>query len=530
VEVPLRIDRFDIRGELGRGGQGMVLLAYDPKLEREVAIKVLSQEHISSDATLQRFQREARSTAKLHHPNIVEVFDYSPADANIAYIVSERLEGKTLSQVLALRNEALAAPVAAAVAHEICLALQHAHERSVVHRDLKPDNVFWEPNGRIVLVDFGIAKAISKDASAVDLTKASEVLGTPYYLAPEIILRTGMSPRVDLFSLGALMHFLVTKSEAFAEESLLGVMRRIVAGAWHPLPASLPAPFIALVQRLLATDPNDRPKNADEVAEALLPIIALGSSPDPRRVLKNALANLQAETGEWHIAPPKALTAKTDAQLLTMVTSVTSVKKDQGTQVLKLPNKGEHTTMTTLPVTQPKAASAKKRSSAGLVLALAGLAIIALGAAATWALQKPRPSPVVETPPAPVETKADPKPDDLPAPRTTEAIAVPTPAEEPARTPPRAAPRNVAAKTKVEREGAKVLGLGTLRIVALPWADIYIDGEKQGTTPGFRMKVLSAGKHRVRATNPGYQANEKDVVVPADESVFVDLSFEATGD
>lgn len=190
-----RIDRYEIIDRLGSGAMGEVLLAFAPKLRREVAIKVL-HDHIADDDQRRRlFHREARTAAALDHPNVMKVYDYSGADESHVYIVMQRLRGVDLGTVLDSLTQ-LPEAIVIAMAYEICLALQHTHDEGLVHRDLKPDNLFLEPDGRIVLADFGIAKAFDDSASLGNtmVVEKSQLLGTPLYLAPELIRGGAASP------------------------------------------------------------------------------------------------------------------------------------------------------------------------------------------------------------------------------------------------------------------------------------------------------------------------------------------------
>ncbi|MBI3179607.1 MAG: protein kinase, partial [Deltaproteobacteria bacterium] len=162
VGLPERIGRYEVLGLLGRGGMGRVVRGHDPTLHRDVALKLVEPSAVPPDALAEMrflFHREARATAQLRHPGIIEIYDYSGPDADLMFIACELVEGPTLRDVLEQRG-ALAPALAAAVAFELAQALAHAHAHGIVHRDVKPENVFWLPSGRIVLSDFGIAKSL----------------------------------------------------------------------------------------------------------------------------------------------------------------------------------------------------------------------------------------------------------------------------------------------------------------------------------------------------------------------------------
>src|SRR4051812_29183245 len=142
---------------------GNVYLAFDPKLHRDVAIKVVREDVSGDPKWRERFQREARAVATLRHPNIVEIYDYSGGESDMLFLVMEKLEGDDLFNIIEARG-VMPEPAAAGVGHELCLALGVAHDHGIIHRDLKPENIFISPSGRVVLTDFGIVKAIAENS------------------------------------------------------------------------------------------------------------------------------------------------------------------------------------------------------------------------------------------------------------------------------------------------------------------------------------------------------------------------------
>src|SRR4051812_43471524 len=188
---------------------GKVYLATDPKLGRQVAIKVLAQ--VGPDDNIrQRFRLEARAIAALKHPNIVELYDYSGEAAEDLFLVMEYVPGASLDQ-LQRQHGNMSEPTVLCIAHELCLALTHAHANQVVHRDLKPENILLS-QGRVVLTDFGVVKALAR-SSALGISRVrtrTQVLGTPGFMAPEQFSGRLIDHRTDIFSLGAVMYCLAT--------------------------------------------------------------------------------------------------------------------------------------------------------------------------------------------------------------------------------------------------------------------------------------------------------------------------------
>ncbi len=291
-ELPVSIDRYSVRGLLGRGAMGSVFLGFDDKLGREVAIKMIAIGGEEEAALRQRFHREARAVAMLHHPNIVEVLDYSGADAADLFLVMERLQGKTLDQVV--EKSGLSESQAAAIAYEMADALVHAHEKGIVHRDIKPENIFVEPTGRVVLTDFGIAKGIDLgDKTFVGM--GTQFVGTPLFASLEqLTLPSTVGPRADLFSLGAVIYNAMTRAFPYAAGSM-GELLRALRGAPVPLKdrANVTVEFNALVMRLLESDADRRFQSAREVQRALRPILERNKVFDLKSEIRSALTGVR---------------------------------------------------------------------------------------------------------------------------------------------------------------------------------------------------------------------------------------------
>ena len=252
--------RYRISGLLGTGGMAQVFEAFDDRLQRPVALKILRPETKSLPGMRTRFQQEARIAARLVHPHIVAVLDFGD-DGSTSYLVMERLPGVTL------RDEIACGPLAPArarlVLHETLAALGAAHARGVLHRDIKPSNILLQGNGHTKITDFGIAKSFDIRSGAElardDMTMTGVVLGTPGYLAPERRAGGPATVQSDLYSVGAVM-----------VEALTG--GRAVPGT--AAADALPEPFRAVASRAMATDPRDRFASAGAMARALRASVA----------------------------------------------------------------------------------------------------------------------------------------------------------------------------------------------------------------------------------------------------------------
>jgi uncharacterized protein (TIGR03435 family) len=193
---------------LGQGGMGAVYKARQPRLNRFVALKILSPEKQNDPQFAERFEREARALAWLNHPNIVTIYDFGETQGNY-YLLMEFVDGMTLRQLLQARR--LASAEALAIVPQICQALQYAHEQGIIHRDIKPENILLDKKGQVKIADFGIAKLLNQAPQNISLTGAKDVVGTPHYMAPEQIEKPQtVDHRADIYSLGVVFYEMLT--------------------------------------------------------------------------------------------------------------------------------------------------------------------------------------------------------------------------------------------------------------------------------------------------------------------------------
>ncbi len=200
--------QFEIQEQIGRGGMGLVYKARQPRLDRTVALKILAPEIMSQPAFAERFLREARALARLNHPNVVSVFDFGEVNGRY-FLVMEYVEGAHLRQLIELGR--LDPSDALRLVPEICAGLQYAHEQGIVHRDIKPENILVDARGRPKIADFGLVKVLGQDEDDWRLTRASQVMGTPQYMAPEQMHRPReVDHRADIYSLGVVLYEMLT--------------------------------------------------------------------------------------------------------------------------------------------------------------------------------------------------------------------------------------------------------------------------------------------------------------------------------
>lgn len=223
--VGRQIGRYRILEQLGQGGMSVVYKGLDTALDREVAVKVLHPHLANKVESRKRLEREAKAVARLHHPNILEVFDYAAGEAaSEAFIVTEYIRGNTLRQFIA--DDSLQPPeVAAMVVHEIASALAHAHDSGILHRDLKPENVMVREDGVLKLMDFGIAKILDRDEK---MTMTGALVGSPAHMAPEIIEGEEAGAEADVFSLGTMLYLFATGKLPFTAPNTTATLKRIL--------------------------------------------------------------------------------------------------------------------------------------------------------------------------------------------------------------------------------------------------------------------------------------------------------------
>lgn len=270
MSEPLKhIGRYAIRRALGRGAMGLVFEAWDPQLERCIALKTMQRDALGavpSDELRDRFRREAETAAQLHHPNIVAAYEYGEdADTGTAFIAMEYIEGEELKCAFE-RNEHFPLPEVGRIMAQLLAALAQAHAHGVVHRDIKPGNIFRLADGQIKVGDFGIARIDSSD-----LTQVGSVLGTPSYMSPEQFMGQTVDGRADLYAAGVILYQFLTGGKPFTGK-LAAIMRQVLSdepSAPSTRNPGLPPACDALIRKALAKRPADRFQDADAFATAL---------------------------------------------------------------------------------------------------------------------------------------------------------------------------------------------------------------------------------------------------------------------
>ncbi|PWU48059.1 serine/threonine protein kinase [Micromonospora globispora] len=278
-------DRYELTYPIGRGGMGQVWAGYDERLDRPVAVKFLRQMDVPEDereVAVKRFRREARVTARLDHSGVPVVHDLGEHGQDL-YIVMQLVPGVVLADLIAEQEE-LPVGQAASIAAQVCSVLAAAHDASLVHRDLKPQNVMITPTGVVKVLDFGVT-ALLGPAEMSRLTATGRTLGTPAYIAPEQASAEPVGPAADLYGLGCILFEMLAGKPPYEAKNAPDMLRRHMQS---PVPiiteyrSDVPDDLAHLLFCLLAKNPTDRPASATEVEQLLMPFLDETSGPAAR--------------------------------------------------------------------------------------------------------------------------------------------------------------------------------------------------------------------------------------------------------
>jgi predicted Ser/Thr protein kinase len=462
VEGKYKIDRL-----LGKGGMGAVFLAHDLTLEREVAIKVLPPDISMDEHIVKRFQQEAKTSAKLDHPNIIPIYRVE-SDGGLNYFVMKYIAGTSLEDVLE-QKQALSIDYIQRVLWEAACALGHAHQRGVVHRDVKPANIMFDHDGRVMLTDFGISKALQ---AASAFTGTGMIIGTPHYMAPEQAKGAGVDGRADQYSLGVVGYRMVTGELPYVGDSVHTILYKHI---FEEVPrvsikrADTPEFLVAALSRALSKEPGQRYATMEEFATGVWP--------------EQPVAAPKAGQRGSHRRPPPRTGAVAAADAPTVTTAPT----------------------TPMPRAAMKVAPAKKpKSGTGIFVGLAVVAVAVAGVGGYIVLGGKSQTPPQGTEQsgqgsvAPVETVR------LAAPDTTRARREP---------PPR---RGGTQRQTPVTQPAVVEGYITVN--SDPPGTVFIDGRDVGPTPVVEFGV-PVGRHTIRVERAGYKTRSEGVDVAPNGTV-----------
>jgi len=450
--------RYRIERLLGKGGMGAVFLAHDLTLERDVAIKVLPPDVAQDEQIVRRFQQEAKTAAKLDHPNIIPIYRVE-SEGGLNYFVMKYVSGTSLEDLLD-QKQPLPVPEIQRILWEAACALGHAHQRGVVHRDVKPANIMFDHDGRAMLTDFGISKALQ---AATGFTATGMIIGTPHYMAPEQAKGQTVDGRADEYSLGVVGYRMITGELPFAGDSVHTILYKHIfeeAPRAAARRADVPEPLSAAVWRAMSKDPDHRYATMEEFATAVWPEQPVAAPTKSR-------------------GAPRPL-PKTAAEAPTQITGAPT---------------------TPLPATGAK--TRPKRSRAGLVIA--GVVVAVAGVGGYLALERGA------EPPAGVAVDTV---------RIRDTVRVPAGGAESGAT----ARANPSRRSDRPKQRAPVVpppaaaSQGSLTIDASPFGQVYIDGTDVGQTPVVEYTV-APGRHTIRIEHPGYRTVTEAVQVDRNSTV-----------
>jgi serine/threonine-protein kinase len=296
AEVPGKFGRYEILERVGRGGMGVLYRGKDPVLDREVAIKVMSGDFTADEAARSRFFREARAAARLQHRNIVTIYEFAEDEHGTPYIAMEFLRGQSLAARLPAEPP-LTLVQKLDILVQLCTGLHYAHEQGIVHRDVKPANIWLMDDGTVKLLDFGIAKI-----AASTMTGGASVLGSAAYMAPEQVSGREIDGRADVFAAGVVLYEMLARRKPFEADGPTAVMMKIVKEDPPPirqLAPDLPAALVNAVTKALQKDPDKRFLNAGELG-AELRLIRLSLE----RTSETMSAEADAQQTQFMASPP----------------------------------------------------------------------------------------------------------------------------------------------------------------------------------------------------------------------------------
>jgi eukaryotic-like serine/threonine-protein kinase len=370
-------DRYKLENRLGVGGMSTVQLAFDTRLERYVAVKLLA-EHLAEDASfVQRFKREALAAARLVHPNVVQVFDFGLDDeTNRNFIVMEHVDGQSCAEILK-EHGALDPRDAVDILEQACRGLDYAHRNGVVHRDVKPGNLLRSHEGVVKLADFGIAKA----AEDSEITKAGSVLGTAAYLSPEQARGEKAGPPADLYALGVVAYQLLTGRLPYEAASLTDLARMQEAGppiSPSDIDPDIPRPLGEAVMKALHPLPEGRYEGALEMGDALRDGLR-GIAPEPT----DATLAIDSTSATQMLGDTSTTRAQTG-------TSNRPAQRTRGLQPIDEPPRRREPARraSVTPPVEPRRAARKRRNPLrGVMLLVVLLAVIVAGVLAYQTVQ-----------------------------------------------------------------------------------------------------------------------------------------------
>ncbi len=505
------IDRYRLEELVGTGGMSQVFRAWDTTLDREVAVKLLHPHLAAKEESRRRLAREARAVARLHHPNILEIYDFSGDQAPKAYIVTEYIRGQTLRRFA--DEVGFGLPNLGALAgHSLASALEHAHAIGIVHRDVKPENVMVREDGVLKLMDFGIARILDQGER---MTMTGTLVGSPAHMAPEIIEGKEADARSDVFSLGTMLYWLCTGALPFSAANTTAVLKRILDGAYEDPRALCPAisdSLCAVLCEALERDPARRLPTARAMRERIEAALLEDGIERPAEELRRFFADPAGRRAEERrrqierlgIAASAALAAGQRVRALSAVNRLLALEPESALarEILK------------------KVAGRQRVRRVALGVAVAS-ALVGAGLGLSRLPQRARRPETSRAEPLPVAAASRPAPVSTPA-----ALAAAGP-HDTAPAKPHALPlsakrwrtgwgvHELARPLAVSPAPAPAAPPGRLHLFVQPYADVLVDGSRRASGVPTLDLELPAGTHELRLVHPDCEPLERPVTIPA---------------
>lgn len=489
--------RYRIQREIGAGGMSFVYAAQDEELQETVALKIIRPELVGEEELVERFKREVRITRQIHHPNIIRIFEFGRTEMEgktFYYLTMELLPGMDLGTWLRKRGSLTLSEVSE-IAVQLCDALSEAHRMGVIHRDIKPQNIFMDNTGRATLMDFGISRL----ATLTGLTRGSQLMGTPRYMSPEqVSKKQELDHRTDIYSLGIVLYELCTRRVPFAGQTPVEVAIRHVQEAPEPprsINAEVPPTMEKVILTCLEKDPNARYATAEALRAAVL-TVAQESGVETRLIPSLGPASTPRGEGSVEAAPGSAPESFVKAPVQPRATPLgEAMEGSEG---------GSSSTTSRLGVTLVT-------NPWGLVALVGGLVGIVVAAvmASLFILGQGRDE-------GPVDSKRKVAEEPTKAGASGgEGLADAFDSEsDTSMSPSRVEPApSEANRARPAGERPAQAGYSWVTVSSNPGTRVYVDGEHVGTIPPVVQRELREGRHRIRYLIPEYDDFEETVVV-----------------
>ncbi len=521
-----KLGRYVIVEEIGQGAMGVVYKAVDPLIDRTVAIKTinldLSKEELENFE--KRFQREVQSAGKLNHPNIVTVYDVGRTEG-VAYMAMEFLEGKELREIL---DSGVVLPIEkiAHIASQVAEGLGFAHERGIVHRDVKPANVMVMKNGLVKITDFGIAQM-----SSASRTMSGMVMGSPKYMSPEQVVGQAVDGRSDIFSLAVVLYEMLTGKTPFSGDNISAIMYQILND--EPIPPkafnqSIPDSINYIVLKALAKHPDKRYQNAKDMARDLkryktMEVPAEGAvAPAPERMERRSKPR-DSEIDATQMMPSALL----QGEGATFTRSITTRDGWWNTQRFLL-----YAAIPAMIVTFAAVVTLSKTRTATDQNASTSDTKLALSSPAANTTE----SEIAVTTPEPSPEKSN-------LPQAKEPVAAETKAVIAEKSNTRNMLLEAKEKARLKREKAKLANAelakksedkgkssatqaSTVTLAISPWGEVFVDGSRQGVSPPLRELSLAPGKHTILIVNETFKPYSKTIDVAPNSTFKIKYKFQ----